>query len=111
MIRLQGASYDDVSVRSSALPGDRLCRLLDEKDAQIWQLSSIHMKLARFERAMNALSEEDRQVLRVCFMDQSSSPEDAAWTLGVEKSCLYKKRNRALAHFTKALYGIIEEFD
>ena len=108
LLRLSGPRTDRPFIRSSYLSEDRICALLDEKEEQIWRLSSIHMKLDRFERAMRTLSEEDQSVLQICFMEQNT-PEDAARKLGVEKSCLYKKRNRALARFSKALFGITDE--
>jgi len=109
MVRLRSVRTDEETVRSSRKEEDRLCMLLDEKQKEIWNYQSIHMKISRFDRAMRAISDEDRTVLQACFLHQNNTPEDAAWELGVEKSSLYKKRNRALAHFTKALFGVTEE--
>ena len=109
MYRLQSAKTDDVSVQSSLNSDQRICSLLDAKEEQIWRLSSIDLKLTRFKRAMETLSDEDRSVLRLCFVEKAETPEEAAWQLGIEKSCLYKKRNRALVRFTKALFGITDD--
>ena len=111
MVRIGSVDTQRLSVHKSAYDYDRMPALLDEKEEQIWRLASLSMKLSRFERAMEALSDEDRKVLSIFFLEKGDSPEDAAWALGIEKSCLYKKRNRALAHFTKALFGISEEYD
>jgi len=78
MVRMCSGQADHLRVKSNSSSDDRLCALLDEKDEQIWRLSAIDLKLARFERAMEALPDEDRTVLRLCFIEKTETPEDAA---------------------------------
>ncbi len=108
MLRIQGGDTQRIHVQNGFVGEDRLCALIDEKQERIWHLGSLTMRLQRFERALAALSEEDRRVLELCFIHKCDSPEETAWQLGVEKSCLYKKRNRALENFKKALFGAID---
>ncbi len=108
MLRLQGGDTEKIHIRSGFIGEERLCALIDEKQERIWQLSSLTMRLKRFERAFAALTKEEQRVLDLCFINRGETTEEIAWQLGVEKSCLYKKRNRALENFKKALFGAVD---
>ena len=98
----------EVVVKASTTYEDKLCHYLDVKQEQILLLTSLNARIARFERAMHALPPEEQKILQLCYISKKGNMEDIAWELGMEKSCVYKKKNRALQHFQKALFGTDE---
>lgn len=60
-------------------------------------------------RALEVLNPEERLVLHQLYMyPQGDSLEQLCRKLGVEKSSIYRRRDRALHKFTVALYGMAE---
>lgn len=61
------------------------------------------------EEALKRLTEEERLILRRLYIHpESGSLERLCQELGVEKSSVYRRRDRALEKFTLALYGAPE---
>lgn len=65
--------------------------------------------MAWFNPAWQALSDEEREVLEVCFLSGIESATDAIYEvqnhLHVERSTAYNRRKTALDHLTVLLYG------
>lgn len=72
-------------------------------------LEQAHIWLRSTDRALTALSKEERILLHRMYMyPQKGGLEELSKELGVETSSLYRRRDKALKHFTLALYGIAE---
>ena len=60
----------------------------------------------RIEKALADVSPEDRQILDLCYINQRRFPIDEVCTyLCVEKTRAYEKRNAAVEHLARRLYG------
>ena len=59
-----------------------------------------------FTPAWMELTEEERQLLKGLYMDGLTCP-DMCEELKIEKTTLYKRRNRALSHLSTLLYGLM----
>lgn len=60
-------------------------------------------------RALGALEPEERLVMHHLYMyPQADSLEQLCQKLDVEKSSIYRRRDRALQKFTLAMYGVAE---
>lgn len=72
-------------------------------------LEQAHIWLRSTDRALTALSKEEQVLLHRMYMyPQKGGLEELSKELGVETSSLYRRRDKALKHFTLALYGIAE---
>lgn len=64
------------------------------------------------KRGLSALTEEERKVLEVCYMDSRKNDAEAAQSvmeeLSIERSEFYRIRDRALRNFTVNMFGICE---
>lgn len=64
------------------------------------------------QRALGALSQKERLILlRLYISPEKKAPERLCAELGMERSTLYRHRDRALEKFTLALYGVGDEPD
>ena len=77
---------------------NRTRKYLQAKDYMDW-----------FNPAWQALTDEERDVLEVCFLSGYESATDAIYEvqerLNVERSTAYNRRKTALDHLTSLLYG------
>ena len=72
-------------------------------------LEQAHIWLRSTDRALTALSKEEQVLLhRMYIYPQKGGLDLLSNELGVETSSLYRRRAKALKHFTLALYGIAE---
>lgn len=72
-------------------------------------LQQARMWLQSTDRALSALSQEEKQILhRLYIYPEKGSLERLCKELGMESSSIYRRRDRALRHFTLAFYGIEE---
>ena len=73
------------------------------------QLESARIWVDMTDRALAALDEEDRQVLGGFYIHRrKGAVERLCEELDREPAQIYRRRDRALRHFTLALYGGIE---
>ena len=73
------------------------------------QLSQTQGWLETMDDALDALGQEERQILQTLFVrPESGAVADLCQTLGVEYATLYRRRDKALQRFTRALYGALE---
>lgn len=72
-------------------------------------LEQAHIWLRSTDRALTALSSDEQLLLHRLYMyPQKGGLEQLSKELGVETSSIYRRRDKALKHFTLALYGIAE---
>lgn len=91
--RREEAMVDNIACR------DRLRRRL--KEARLW--------VEIVNGGLSILDEEDRLTLEYCYIHKVKGSVDALCErLCLEKSAVYRRRDRALRRFTVALYGAVE---
>ena len=74
-----------------------------------WTLQQAKMWLQSTDRALSALTAEEKQILhRLYIYPEKGGLERLCKELDVESSSIYRRRDRALKHFTLAFYGIEE---
>jgi hypothetical protein len=74
-----------------------------------WRLEQAESWLSCTDRALDALSGEEKLVLQRFYISpEKGSVERLCSELGLESSSVYRKRDKALRHFTVALYGSVE---
>lgn len=93
---------------SKAQEGEILDNLA-QQEALKRSLQLVTQWLKRVRQGLVTLSEEDRRLLQVFFMQKGKGGLDQlCQELGVDKDELHARRDRALRYFTLALYGITE---
>lgn len=74
-----------------------------------WRLDQTQGWLSAMNKALGVLTPEEKLVLqRLYIYPEKGSVERLCDELGVESSSIYRKRDKALRHFTVALYGSVE---
>ena len=74
-----------------------------------WTLQQAKMWLQSTDRALSALTAEEKQILhRLYIYPEKGGLERLCKELDVESSSIYRRRDRALKHLTLAFYGIEE---
>lgn len=77
-----------------------------ERQELEWTLQQAQSWLQSTDRALTALNEEERQILhRLYIYPQKGGLERLCKDLDLETSSIYRRRDKALEHFTLALYG------
>ena len=94
-----GGSTREDSMLSNIVHRDELKRRL--KEARLW--------VAQVDKALAVLDDEERLVLDRFYIHRAKGAVEALCeSLGLEKSAVYDRRDKALRHFTLALYGVTE---
>ena len=74
-----------------------------------WTLQQAQLWLQITDRALSALSSDEKQILhRLYIYPEKGGVERLCKELGMETSSVYRRRDKALKHFTIAYYGIEE---
>lgn len=117
---LKRLEIDAQSIRSAKTDGDVVCgggskredamiNNIVERQELERTLEQAHIWLRATDRALTALSPEDKLLLHKMYIyPHKGNPEQLSKELGVEISSVYRRRDKALKHFTVALYGIAE---
>ncbi len=80
---------------------------LVEKEKLSSNIKSAEKLIAIIDRGLNSLSEEDRRLLEKFYMsDSPSKMRHLSDEFGYDPRSIYRKRDRALAKFTLAMYGL-----
>lgn len=80
-----------------------------ERQELLWTLEQAQLWLKTTDRALSALANEEKLILhRLYIYPERGAPERLCKELGMEVSSVYRRRDRALRHFTLAYYGIDE---
>jgi len=74
-----------------------------------WTLEQAHLWLQSTDRALASLTSEEKLILhRLYIFPEKDGLDRLCRELGVESSSIYRRRDKALKHFTLAYYGIAE---
>lgn len=111
---------DAQAVRSAKMDGDvvngggskredALLNNIIHRQELLWTLEQAQLWLRTTDRALSALSNEEKLILhRLYIYPEAKAPERLCAELGMETSSIYRRRDKALRHFTLAYYGIDE---
>lgn len=111
---------DAQSIRSAKMDGDvvrgggnrredALLNNIIHRQELLWTLEQALLWLKTTDRALSALTKEEKLILhRMYIYPEMGAPEQLCKELGLETSSIYRRRDRALKHFTLAYYGIDE---
>lgn len=74
-----------------------------------WTLEQAHLWLRSVDRGFTALNSEEKKILhRLYIYPEKGNLERLCKELGMETSTVYRRRDKALEHFTLVLYGITD---
>ena len=94
-----GGNTREDSMLSNIVHRDELKRLL--KEARLW--------VFMVDKALAVLDDEEQLVLDRFYIHRTKGTVEALCeSLNLEKSAVYDRRDKALRHFTLALYGVTE---
>ncbi len=94
-----GGNTREDSMLSNIVHRDELKRLL--KEARLW--------VFMVDKALAVLDDEEQLVLDRFYIHRTKGAVEALCeSLNLEKSAVYDRRDKALRHFTLALYGVTE---
>lgn len=94
-----GGSTREDSMLSNIVHRDELKRRL--KEARLW--------VSMVDKALAVLDDEEQLVLDRFYIHRAKGAVEALCEcLNLEKSAVYDRRDKALRHFTLALYGVTE---
>ena len=106
----KGASTDATPVKNGGNRREELLmdNLVQRQELQ-WTLDQTKCWLDVTERALKALTREERLILqRLYICPEKGAVERLCEELGLEQSSVYRRRDRALQRFAIALYGFPE---
>lgn len=88
---------------------DQMLSNIVKRQELAWQLESVRAWVAITDRALGCLNTEERLILdRLYIHRQKGYIDRLMQETGVEKSQIYRRREKALRNFTIALYGGVE---
>lgn len=94
-----GGSTREDAMLSNIVHRQELARTL--RQAKLW--------VSTVDRAMSVLDDDERLVLEMMYIHRARGNIDRLCeSLNVEKAQVYRRRDKALRHFTLALYGVTE---
>lgn len=97
-VRGSGGRYDEVLMNN-----------IVKRQELAWTLKQVKLWISNTDRGLQALSDEERQVLqRLYLYPEKGAIDRLCEELGLEQSSVYRRRDQALEHFTIAMYGFAE---
>ena len=88
---------------------DRMLNNVMARQQIAWLLDQARSWTDLVDRALSALSSEEQRILRQLYiLPQSGALEQLVEELGMERSSVYRHRDKALSKFTLNLYGAQE---
>ena len=88
---------------------DKLLDNIIHRQELAWTLQQAQSWLKTTDRALSALTNEEQRLLhRLYIYPEMGAVEQLCKELGVEVSSVYRRRDKALKHFTLAYYGITD---
>ena len=115
---LERLEIDAQSIRSAKLDApaaaggtnrweDALLNNIIQRQELLWTLQQAQIWLKSTDRALTALPPQEKLILHRLYMyPERGSIERLCKELGMEASSVYRRRDKALKHFTLAYYGI-----
>lgn len=107
---IRAAKCDNTAVdNGSSKREEALLNNIIHRQELEWTLQQAQCWLKSTDRALTALNAEERMILHHLYIyPEKYAPERLCKELGVEMSSIYRRRDRALRHFTLAYYGIAD---
>lgn len=107
---IRGAHIDGNAIQpGSSRREEAILDNMMSRQELMWRLEQAESWLSCMDRALGALSGEEKLVLQRFYINpEKGSVERLCSELGLESSSVYRKRDKALRHFTVALYGSAE---
>ena len=107
---IRAAKSDSPVVKSSGgRREDALLSNILHRQELSWTLQQAQLWLQTTERALSALSPQEKLILhRLYIYPESGALEKLCKELGIETSTIYRHRDKALQHFTLAYYGVTD---
>ena len=107
---IRAARLDAPVVKSSGSNReDALLNNLLHRQELAWTLQQAQLWLQTTERALSALSPHEKLILhRLYVYPEKGALERLCKELEMESSSIYRRRDKALRHFTMAYYGIAD---
>lgn len=86
---------------------DRLCDLLDRKEALLDELNTGRQHRMIMKRCLDLMDEEEQIILKAmcCAEYGDGTSKRLAMQLNTDDSCIYRKWHRALAHYRRIKSG------
>jgi hypothetical protein len=107
---IRSAKLDSPAVKSCGNREDALLNNIIHRQELQWTLQQAQSWLKTTDRALTALPKDETLILhRLYIYPEAGNLERLCKELGVESSSIYRRRDRALKHFTLAFYGIAEK--
>ena len=107
---IRSARFDNPAVKSSSTREDALLNNIIHRQELAWTLLQAQTWLKTTDRALTVLPNDEKLILhRLYIYPESGNLERLCKELGVESSSVYRRRDRALKHFTLAFYGVAEK--
>ena len=104
-----GARTDKIAVKNSGSGEDALINNIVRREELMLALEQTKHWVSRVERGLAALGEEEQLILNMLFIQPVKGNADRLCELlCVEQASVYRRRDKALLRFTKALYGCLE---
>lgn len=90
---------------SSVVPDDAICNLMFRLDKTKEQLAENKKALARIEKSLSQLTDEERKVLEAYYVDELSDVE-ATQKLHMSRATFYRVKGKAIRTLAVQLFGI-----
>ncbi len=88
---------------------DSMLSNIVHRDELKWRLKEARLWVSQVDKALAVLDDEERLVLNRFYIHRAKGAVEALCeSLNLEKSAVYDRRDKALRHFTLALYGATE---
>lgn len=86
---------------------DMRCKILKSNiDKEKERLEKVSQEILRIEGALEALDEEEAKILCMSYVERHGM-EDIAMKEHVSRATAFRKREKALENFTRALFGVV----
>lgn len=106
---IRSARLDSPAVKSSETREDAMLNNIIHRQELAWTLQQAQTWLKTTDRALTALPNDEKLILhRLYIYPEAGNLDRLCKELGVESSSIYRRRDRALKHFTLAFYGMDE---
>lgn len=88
---------------------DRLISNIDERGRLEANINSVNVRLKAIRGALDALTADEQLILDRFFINRVDRYIDRLCDeLNIEQAQVYRRKDEALRHFTKALYGFVD---
>lgn len=88
---------------------DRLISNIDERGRLEANINSVSVRLKAIRGALDALTTDEQLILDRFFINRVDRYIDRLCDeLNIEQAQVYRRKDEALRHFTKALYGFVD---